>query len=942
MRQHAIFTFFFFLFFSTTIYAQVPANDDCETALHIPDAHNFCGNYTNINATVGGYDAAACYSSKGKDVWFSFVAVGTEVNIDVTPTTTNGLAKSETSLYYGTCGGTLAALGCVGQNSQTIDLTKSGLAVGETYLIRVQGVNGSTGNFQLCIKNYVPPSHIDADCIAGTVLCDKSPFSVQNFEGAGKDPTELNDAPCLNPPGQAGNAEQSSVWFKWTCDKSGTLTFKITPNVLTDVPGTNQIGDDIDFAVYELPNGTSGACAGKQILRCEAGGPYYGLGTSATRAQAMRCAGATGLRDGETSINEDGGCDGSVQHTNFLKPLDMIAGHSYAIGINNFDAGNGAGSRRGGFSIEFGSTSTGTFQGPVAKINFSKPDKSLCLGEAMTYTDASTFALGKISKWHWQFGKDASLDTTNGKGPFNVFYKSPGWKAVVLTVTTDRDCQVTTILDSVYVKAFQYDSTIRKPSCTLGNDGMIRLKVTACGKAPIYYNWENTGYTTTDSISNLAVGKYRVAVTDSSKQYVDTLTFHLTPFSIELDTAVKAAQNPLCFGQKNGKIILSPSNGVGPYNYDFGNGLTRDSFLAALGEGTYNVKVYDSRKCTGNFTFDLVQPPVLQLDIDTINITCNGKKDGSSIAHPAGGVGGYKISWSNGAIGDTVLNLAVGNYVSYLRDANGCEAIKNLTIAEPPAILLDTVRTKPTNCYGDSTGALVVKADGGTPPYRYSIDGFRFQTDPEFFDIPGQKYKVVVRDSTGCKGSLVVEVPQPGQIQVSAGADIDVELGYSTTLRATVVPSSRLISYAWLPRDSSINCNNCQTVVVTPYKTTTYQVFVKDSAGCTAQDVVEVRVKNNRPIFIPTAFSPNGDGVNDFFTIYGNQAGVAIKELKIFNRWGALVFTGTELPLGVDQRGWDGTWNNTPLASDVFVYYALIRFVDGQEILYKGDVTLMR
>ena len=524
----------------------------------------------------------------------------------------------------------------------------------------------------------------------------------------------------------------------------------------------------------------------------------------------------------------------------------------------------------------------------------------------------------------------------------NVYYKSPGWKAVVLTVTTDRDCQVTTILDSVYVKAFQYDSTIRKPSCDLGNDGMIRLKVTKCGKAPIYYNWENTGYTTRDSLSNLAVGKYRVAVTDSSKQYVDTVTFILGKFTIALDTAVKAAQNPLCFGQKNGKISLKPSNGVGPYNYDFGNGLTRDSFLTAIGEGTYNVTVYDSRKCTGSFTFDLVQPPVVQLDIDTINISCFGKKDGGSVAHPSGGVGGYKVSWSNGAIGDTVQNLAAGNYVSYLRDGNGCEAIKNFTIAEPLAIQLDTVRTKPTNCYGDSTGELVVRAMGGTPPYRYSIDGFRFQTDPEFLNIPGQKYNVVVRDATGCKNTVVMEVGQPGQIQVSAGADIDVVLGYSTTLHATVVPSSRLIKYAWLPKDSSINCNTCQIVVVTPYKTTTYQVFVKDSAGCTAKDEVEVRVKNNRPIFIPTAFSPNSDGVNDFFTIYGNQAGVSIKELKIFNRWGALVFIGTELPLGVDQRGWDGTWNGQPLSSDVYVYFALIRFVDGEEILYKGDVTLMR
>ena len=133
-----------------------------------------------------------------------------------------------------------------------------------------------------------------------------------------------------------------------------------------------------------------------------------------------------------------------------------------------------------------------------------------------------------------------------------------------------------------------------------------------------------------------------------------------------------------------------------------------------------------------------------------------------------------------------------------------------------------------------------------------------------------------MRDSTGCRATFEVPVPQPPQLQVNAGADVDIDLGYSTTLRALVVPSIR-VSYAWTPADSTLNCKTCQVVTATPIRTTVYRVMVKDSMGCTAFDDVLLRVIKRRPLYAPNIFSPNNDGINDFFTIYGNQAAVNIK-----------------------------------------------------------------
>ena len=919
-----------FLLFSCLIlrggflFAQVPVNNECEGAINLPNVRGIqCSAdraYTNIGATPSTVASVSCFTPSGADVWFKFTAIATDVRITIigaTPAAAGGtLRRPEVALYYGNNCDDKSEIRCTRDltGGNTIELYMGGLFPGSVYYVRVQGANAGTGTFRLCINNYNPPSNISSDCPTSASLCDKSPFAVQSVTGAGSNPREMDGVSCFSNGVPQSNVETNSTWFKWTCLQSGTLTFTITPTFLDD---------DIDFIVYEMYNGIQD-CNSRTIERCMATGETPG---------GCKVHGPTGLRVGETDLSEPSGC--APGQNGFLRPLDMVAGRSYALAINNFTStGNG-------FNIEFGGT--GTFVGPEAKINFSKSSKKLCLGEDITYTDASTFSAGQIAKHQWRFGKDASVDTASGIGPFKVFYKSPGWKAVVLTVTTDRGCQVTTILDSVFVEGFKYDSLVRQPTCDLGNNGMIRLKVINCGRAPILYNWENTGFTTRDSLSNLQKGTYRVAITDSSRVYIDTFVFRVTPLEIGLDTAVPAVKAPSCFGFQNGEITLKPITGRAPYEYSWnGRPWTLDNVLSALGEGQVTVNIRDANDCKGSFTFDVVAPPKLEVSVDTINISCYGLTNGKAIAKPAGGVGNYRINWSNGALGDTAVNLRKGNYNVTVFDKNDCMTTTSVLINEPPQILLTATRIKPSLCYGDSTAELVVRGSGGTPPFRYSIDGVRFQSDSSFLKIPSKKYSVVVRDSTGCKTTYEVVVPQPPQLLVNAGPDLEIDLGYSATLRAVVVPTSKSVSYIWIPQDTTLNCKDCATVVVTPFQTTTYRVSVKDSTNCTAFDEVLVRISKRRPIYIPNVFSPTGDGVNDFFIAYGNVAAVRIKTMKVFDRWGGLVFSGENLPLGGDRVGWDGRLNNKALDAGVYVYFFIIEFVDGEDVLFKGDVTLMR
>jgi gliding motility-associated-like protein len=898
-----------------------PINDNCTGAVEISNPRNYCSGssaFTNVGATTSTVlSVSSCISASGADVWFSFRALATDVRVTIQGATalaaTGTLRSPEAAIYSGADCSALSELACQSdpRSSNVIELYKGGLIPGERYYIRVQGAAKRTGTFKLCMVNYNPPANITSDCPTSSVLCDKSTFGVANVKGGGTNTKELDDATCFG----AQNIETNSTWFKWTCQQSGTLSFTITPTFLDD---------DIDFAVYELPNGLNN-CTGKKLLRCMAAGETV---------NGCKLFGPTGLRDGETDISEPSGC-GKGQN-NFVKSLDMEVGKSYALGINNFSStGNG-------FNIDWGGT--GTFQGPTTKINVDKPNKKYCLGEDVVFSDASSFAGGLITSRSWKFGKGASVDSAKGTGPFKVFYKTPGWKSVVLTVGCDRGCVITSILDSIYIEGFKYDSIVRRPTCQLGTDGFLKLSVINCGRAPIKYNWDNTGYSLRDSLAGLGSGKHRVLITDSSGVYVDTVFFNLKQFEIELDTAQSKVTPPQCFGSTNGKIELNPKTGIAPFLYKWNNNpiFIPDNKLTALGDGQYSVEIRDANNCKGFFNFNVNAPPPVGVNVDTFNISCFGKTDGAAIAYPAGGVGKYKVSWSTGSVGDTVRNLKAGNYVLTVRDSNSCETMRSVTINEPPQINLATVRIQPSKCFGDSTAELVVLGSGGTPPFRYSIDGVRFQKESAFLKIPAKAYTVVVRDSTGCRQTLEVQVPQPPQLQVSAGPDIEVQLGFSTDIRAIVVPSSKLVSYIWTPKDSSMSCPTCPRTTVSPLKTIQYRVTIKDSSGCIAYDDLIVNVNKKRPIYIPTAFSPNADGVNDYFTIFGNQAAVIIKELRVFNRWGDMLFAATDLPLNVETKGWDGTFKEAKLHPDVFAFFAIVRFIDGEDIIYKGDITLMR
>ena len=201
-------------------------------------------------------------------------------------------------------------------------------------------------------------------------------------------------------------------------------------------------------------------------------------------------------------------------------------------------------------------------------------------------------------------------------------------------------------------------------------------------------------------------------------------------------------------------------------------------------------------------------------------------------------------------------------------------------------------------------------------------------------------YQVIGSDSKGCfKDTAYVPVKVFPYPQVNAGADQTINVGNETQIIPTL--SQDVTSIEWAPSIGIVS-QNYPSITVKPTESLEYTLRAKNAGGCVAEDKVSVYVLcNNANIFVPNTFSPNGDGVNDIF--YPRGSGVfKILNLKVFNRWGQVVFEKANFNANDATAGWNGTFKGKQLAPDVFVYMLQVVCDNNSTLTFKGNIALIR
>jgi gliding motility-associated-like protein len=289
-----------------------------------------------------------------------------------------------------------------------------------------------------------------------------------------------------------------------------------------------------------------------------------------------------------------------------------------------------------------------------------------------------------------------------------------------------------------------------------------------------------------------------------------------------------------------------------------------------------------------------------------------------------------------------------GLYVDSLINSLGCDSIvnTNLTVLTEPAIVAD-IEVSSSSCFNTQTGQVaILGVNGGSPPYSFNFDGVEVGETTLFEELPGgREYDFIITDRFGCTAVQTIAVPSPDILTLDVGSDLNLELGEAAVISANT--NFTVENYFWSTSSADelicATAPDCPTLSWLPTANQSVVLTAEDANGCTITDSLQINVVANYELFVPNVFSPNDDGINDRFTLYGPQPRISsIQQLQVFDRWGQLVFDGTDLTPGALGQGWDGTAKGQDVSQGVYIYRALVQFLDGFVREVGGDVTVLR
>ncbi|MEO8583076.1 MAG: gliding motility-associated C-terminal domain-containing protein [Flavitalea sp.] len=459
-----------------------------------------------------------------------------------------------------------------------------------------------------------------------------------------------------------------------------------------------------------------------------------------------------------------------------------------------------------------------------------------------------------------------------------------------------------------------------------------------CGEAPYTYLWSNGE--TGASINNICPGKYQVRVMDNNCR--DTLIdFEVLPNAADVTKFSSIISPATCKGN-NGKITIgNVSGGLSPYTYSINNGAQQSSnIFTNLSPGKYKVTVTSNQNCD---QFDSVEVnellPVTGVQQSIFPVHCE-KVDGKiEILHVTGGAAPYSYSTDgfNYSSKQMLDSLSPGKHYLYVKDSSACIYIDSFmvnTIAGPAAV---SVIPHIAQC-GDSAGyAVVDKVTGGAAPYMYSIDSVHFQSGTRFNGLKPGSYTLTAKDNYGCTvtNNFVIGATPAATVKIIA-TDLFVCYGTGIIVKADAGPAINGIDYNWN------NGGGRQPEFSFPVlKKQTVHIKVTNAEGCIAEDSIIVGIKNcdsvfDRCVIFPNAITPNGDGKNDNFGPAEFKCAVDKYVLKVYNRYGELVFSSTD-----PDKKWDGLFKGHTPDNTSFVFTCEY-VIDRQAFSKQGTFTIIR
>ncbi|MES2568158.1 MAG: PKD domain-containing protein [Bacteroidota bacterium] len=481
-----------------------------------------------------------------------------------------------------------------------------------------------------------------------------------------------------------------------------------------------------------------------------------------------------------------------------------------------------------------------------------------------------------------------------------------------------------------------------QPTC-VGNNGAASVSATG-GVPPYSYTWAPTGQNT-PAISGLGNGTYTINITDANNCFSISQTALLNSNGNSFSVTINST-SVSCFGGNNGSASALVTGGQSPYTYFWspnGSNLTTINNLAA---GSYSIKVVDNANCEIIKNFSINEPSVLKVS-STGTIVCQNQP-ASVNASASGGTVPYTYNWDNGAFTGanyTISPTANTIYTVTVSDNNGCIANDTALVK-----LADNLSLDFSSDVQDGCPKLCVNFFDLTPATTLTVKNWQWDFGDgtsgstkfanHCYATPGNySVSLTLTTSQGCTQTVI----KPNHITVFTPPHADfVPSDFETDVDNSEITFTNLsiASTNWLWNFNDGNLSSAENPNHHFENEGNYNVTltVSDLNNCRDSITQTIIISDNYTFYAPNAFTPNGDMKNDLFLPLGNGWNLDTFDLKIFNRWGSVIFHTTDT-----AKGWDGKLTNgEPAKSDVYVWQVELKDNHNKEYYYVGHISLIK
>ena len=556
----------------------------------------------------------------------------------------------------------------------------------------------------------------------------------------------------------------------------------------------------------------------------------------------------------------------------------------------------------------------------------------------------------QTSYFLWDFG-NGNIDSTNFEP--EIEYSTPGTYNVSLYIydsicgVSDTTEAVITVVPDVSISVLDSIFICDQPNATLIANSNGSASSFIWSDVPDYSNVLNAPVDSTVIIS--AAGTYYIEISNgyctiNDSVHVDFSEPVISDFSLDNNQGC----SPIVVNFTNNSLFDSD------FMWDFGNGVLDsvnfDPSVTFVNDGVFEVILYVYDDICGVFDADtalvtVTPQPTIDL-IDVVELCVPTPTTLSPVT-----TGGNQFIWSSDNVFSDTLNSDLGNpnvvidipnagYYYIEASNDDCLIIDSVLFVfiEPELSLF----SEDSICVGDLIDVTVtnlnpsIALDYEWQPASILINSGNsssVQGSPTF----SQYIYITGTSPEGCivEDSIFINVSDiDSTLVIATASEYGVPPGGTVTLFGS---PSGLPSYQWTP-ETGLNAPTNQQTDAVIEEDIVYTLSVSDGI-CTREDTVEIKIYEiiceDPYVFVPNAFSPNGDTYNDVLFVRGLYIEKVI--FRIFDRWGEMVFESTDV-----SNGWDGSFRGVPLQPDVYDYYLDVTCVGGLKSIVKGNITLMR